>query len=746
MRAAAVNDSSPRSAWQDAVNAGAPPPQIETPPADETEGDSEPVPKPKSTRSVYQSEIEKIKAPKDLAKLHQWLCWRFEKRPSESKPRKMPYYADGARRFGKQGRPEELPRFVAFEEVRKAAISGHHNGVGIAMVEGCGYTVVDFDNCVDKQGTIHSVVLAAVTGTYAEYSPSRKGIHAIVKGNLGNAKSHDQDGTHGFGMELFSTKGFVTFTGNVLPDVEDFGDPDHIAKPSNKMLALIRERFESVTPDVARNGDPLDEEEPLGLTEKQLESVLGVLSPDMGHDDWLHVGMGLHHETSGFRFDLWDAWSCTSNKYPDSEALAKRWDSFDESSGRAVTFRSVLRLAKAEGFNTKALHAELKAAADASLNDQFDDVTSSDPQDDDPGAADGADDFNESSSEAPTDKPEAMRFNLEHASAIVKMPTGNWLIKGLMPDADLILGIGAPGSGKSFAFMEMGLALARGVEYRGHRVKHKRKVVLIAAEGAGGVGGRLQAYAEQHQVSMDDIDFHVIRAAPNFLLAQDISDIIAAIRKQMGRCDLLLVDTFAQVTPGSNENSGEDMGMALANCKLLRRKTGATVMLIHHIGKVETKGARGWSGLNGAADAVLTIARDKSGLRHMTVAKMKDGMDGGRYWFDLQTVELGVDEDGDEVTSCICEPVDAPEPTATVKPMGKWERLVLEVISEFALGATAGIEVQAVVDETARRGDAPEAGKRDTRKQHAKRALAKLAEAGTHFVLEGDNKLTVTGQ
>jgi RecA-family ATPase len=42
---------------------------------------------------------------------------------------------------------------------------------------------------------------------------------------------------------------------------------------------------------------------------------------------------------------------------------------------------------------------------------------------------------------------------------------------------------------------------------------------------------------------------------------------------------------MSAVTPGANENSGEDVGKLIEHCKLLNKKTGALVILIHHSGK-----------------------------------------------------------------------------------------------------------------------------------------------------------------
>jgi len=41
--------------------------------------------------------------PEELKSRTQWLVWRYESHPGDKKPRKVPYYANGSRRSGKQG-------------------------------------------------------------------------------------------------------------------------------------------------------------------------------------------------------------------------------------------------------------------------------------------------------------------------------------------------------------------------------------------------------------------------------------------------------------------------------------------------------------------------------------------------------------------------------------------------------------------------------------------------------------------
>lgn len=60
-------------------------------------------------------------------------------------------------------------------------------------------------------------------------------------------------------------------------------------------------------------------------TEEDALSMLSFLNPDMPYENWLHVGMALHH--GGFPVDFWDEWSKKSSKYKEGECQRK-WQSF----------------------------------------------------------------------------------------------------------------------------------------------------------------------------------------------------------------------------------------------------------------------------------------------------------------------------------------------------------------------------------------------------------------------------------
>jgi hypothetical protein len=100
-------------------------------------------------------------------------------------------------------------------------------------------------------------------------------------------------------------------------------------------------------------------------------------------------------------------------------------------------------------------------------------------------------------------------------------------------------------------------------------------------------------------------------------------------------------------------------------------------MLIHHAGKDESRGARGWSGLQGALDAEFEVVRSPAGKRALRISKQKDGEDEITMPFELKLVTLGHEEDGGLIQSCVVHHFDHVAPAATGQ-FSPSERVVLD--------------------------------------------------------------------
>lgn len=84
---------------------------------------------------------------------------------------------------------------------------------------------------------------------------------------------------------------------------------------------------------------------PLGIGREDIEDALSRIKAEaLSYDDWLHVGMALHHETSGdpVGLDIWDAWSQTGGKlYKGFAELEYKWRGFHSDHGSPRTLRTI---------------------------------------------------------------------------------------------------------------------------------------------------------------------------------------------------------------------------------------------------------------------------------------------------------------------------------------------------------------------------------------------------------------------
>jgi len=252
---------------------------------------------------------------------------------------------------------------------------------------------------------------------------------------------------------------------------------------------------------------------------------------------------------------------------------------------------------------------------------------------------------------------EASRFAITRIDDFAKLKPVSWHIKGVLPAEGVAFVYGPPGSGKTFWALDIAGTVARGADqWRGHRVK-ATAVVYVAGEGSTGVRQRAAAYLREN--GLDDLPIGIIDDVPNLFLEKAhvglLGQRVIEAADALGKVGIIILDTLAATTPGANENAGEDMGLVLARVHELQKATGALVLIVHHSGKDDSRGLRGWSGLLGAADAVFKVEKDDSGLRQVIVEKLKDGSADGKYGFRLKSVHLGEDEDGDAINSCVVE-------------------------------------------------------------------------------------------
>ncbi len=247
----------------------------------------------------------------------------------------------------------------------------------------------------------------------------------------------------------------------------------------------------------------------------------------------------------------------------------------------------------------------------------------------------------------------------------------NWLVKNVLPAEAFATIIGHPGCGKSFGALDMALHIAAGMEWQGRRVK-QGLVIYLAAEGQRGQQNRVEAWRRHHGVT--DLQFAMIPVAINLRDREaDVPKLIATINAAVTRAGMplavLFVDTLNRTFGGGDEN-GAEMTDYVDNVGRLKAEFGCTAVVIHHIPKnSENITERGHGSLRGAIETSLVVKADaESGIRTLHCSKQKDAEDGWTLQFKLHVIELGEDEDGDKVTSCVV--MDASDEAAAVREQG----------------------------------------------------------------------------
>lgn len=141
-------------------------------------------------------------------------------------------------------------------------------------------------------------------------------------------------------------------------------------------------------------------------------------------------------------------------------------------------------------------------------------------------------------------------------------------------------------------------------------------------------------------------------------LIRDHKALIASIRAQLPdgvKPAAVAIDTLNRSLVGS-ESSDEDMAACVRAADAIGETFGCVVPLIHHCGHNGDR-PRGHSSLLGAADVLIAVKRDAADNIVSTVENAKDGPIGLEIVSRLVSVDLGLDDEGDTMTSCVVEPV-----------------------------------------------------------------------------------------
>lgn len=290
--------------------------------------------KPKSLTVVPE------RIPSSLRSQSRWVLWKNthrQKGDGQISWTKTPFSI-----YGNAAKTNESSTWCSFDTATNALSNSNYDGIGFVLsdeIHG-----IDLDDCRDPQtGELSALaldVLEHIQG-YAEVSPSGTGIKIFAKTDLDrNRVKHDQ------GVELYNAGRYFTVTGHAL-------NGHHEIDPNIQSLNWLINKLwpETIEPKSASLDHDFGAAQPT-LTDWSLERVneeiLPYINADCGYQDWLNVGLALHHQGQG-AFDwlnAWDDWSQTSDKWIEGEC-ERKWQSFrigPKKGQSRITLRTLIKL------------------------------------------------------------------------------------------------------------------------------------------------------------------------------------------------------------------------------------------------------------------------------------------------------------------------------------------------------------------------------------------------------------------
>jgi len=196
------------------------------------------------------------------------------------------------------------------------------------------------------------------------------------------------------------------------------------------------------------------------------------------------------------------------------------------------------------------------------------------------------------------------------------------LIDGILDRNSLARVFGTSGHGKTFVMLDLAAHVALGRPWLGRECA-QGLVVYMAAEGVAGIRARVRAWESHHGVELGDQALFLPRAVQTM---NQLDWLVWVAAMERLKPAMIIMDTQARVTVGANENDQKDMGVVVDRADLLKDKTGACVLFVHHKGRQGDHG-RGSTVVSGALDAELSVTKQGSGRITILSEKQKDRED-----------------------------------------------------------------------------------------------------------------------
>jgi len=261
----------------------------------------------------------------------------------------------------------------------------------------------------------------------------------------------------------------------------------------------------------------------------------------------------------------------------------------------------------------------------------------------------------------------------------INLEPPKWLIDQVLPQYAMTALVAPSYTGKSFVAVDMACAIATGAGWHYGFDVEQGGVFYVVGEGRFGIRRRVEAWHRDRGIPLNrnTTNLHFSRQGLNFRDPNSVEAIKADLRIA-GDVKLIVIDTLARSFGGGNENAPQDMGEFIQGCDDLMHEFGATILIVHHMGKDNSAGARGHSSFFGALDTSMILKKFGQHDIQLICDKQKDAPEFDTLQFCFVT--LGGEDD---------TPVLHLVPTSNISfgpRLGKNEQLAMDTFAEATKG------------------------------------------------------------
>jgi hypothetical protein len=226
----------------------------------------------------------------------------------------------------------------------------------------------------------------------------------------------------------------------------------------------------------------------------------------------------------------------------------------------------------------------------------------------------------------------------------------SWILENAIARGETSSWYGRPGSLKSALWVDIGVHVASGRDWRGYKFPHcgdlaadARGVIYFALERADLTKRRLIAHVFRDGLP-SNLPFAVISEPLDLLDPSCVDRVINAVeefeRRTGSTIALIVIDTYSKAIARGDEDKAQTQNIAAANIQRIHDRLYGSIHIatIGHTGKNPAAGERGSNAKLGHVDMSVQISGDK--VRTATVVKANDQSEGPLASFELEEVTI----------------------------------------------------------------------------------------------------------